>query len=134
MEGTVQTVRIYFDGGASPNPGKGYGSYSVDGGVSGFNHSSIRQQFGEPLTNNQAEYLSLIAALKWLRHHAHPFDTRLLIFTDSKLLQGQLVRNWRCKVPHLRELVSEAKQLLSPYRSYMVHWNSRTANVKRFGH
>ncbi len=127
-------VTIYFDGGASPNPGKAYGSYSVESQEPALNHRSIRQQFGDTLTNNQAEYLSLIAALKWLRHHTDPATTSLQIFTDSTLVQGQLGKRWKCKLLHLRELLDEAKLLLAPYSGWRIHWNGRQVNVRKFGH
>lgn len=128
-------VQIHFDGGASPNPGNGYGSYQVScTQVQALNHKSVRQQFGSPLTNNQAEYLALIAALKWLSHHSSGQDTKLTIFTDSTLVRGQVGRKWKCKVLHLRELVDEVKQLLSRYQFWSIQWNSRDVNVKKFGH
>ena len=125
-------IRIYFDGGASPNPGKAYGSYSVESET--LNHKATRQQFGGPLTNNQAEYMALIAALKWLSHHADPASTTLSIFTDSTLVRGQIGRKWKCKVLHLKELVMEAKCLLADYQDWRIEWNSRNVNVKKFGH
>src|SRR5215211_4636796 len=52
---------ITFDGGALGNPGKGYGSYHI-AGPDGF-EARERLDYGDRVTNNQAEYRTLIAAL-----------------------------------------------------------------------
>lgn len=131
----MKELKIWFDGGADPNPGRAYGSYEVDGDGT-LKHRSIRQQFGEHLTNNQAEYLSLIAALKWLRHHVqHPKAVqKVVIYSDSMLVVKQLSKKWRIKVLHIRELVDEARALLSAYPRWEIWWHKRDNNVKRFGH
>lgn len=127
----MRTIQIWFDGGAAPNPGKAYGSYEIQG--IGLTHKSLRQQFGEPLTSNQAEYLSLIAALKWLSHHATPATDRLEIWTDSQLVCHQVRGLWKVRVPHVRELWFETLGLLCPYE-WVIYWHGRQANVERFGH
>ena len=59
---------IVFDGGSLGNPGLGYGSYEIttEGAVL---HRVERQEYGQGVTNNQAEYRSLIGALAWLLDH-----------------------------------------------------------------
>lgn len=125
-----QTVTIYFDGG-SLGGNVGYGSYEVDG--AGLKHRSIRQQFGTPITCNQAEYLSLIAALKWLRHRVNG-ERHIQIYTDSMLVCRQLPGRWKAKCVHIRELRDEARSLLKQYGQWSIEWRGREANVKRFGH
>jgi ribonuclease HI len=52
---------VIFDGGSRGNPGPGYGSYRLrtrDG-----REDVRRLEFGEAMTNNEAEYRTLIAAL-----------------------------------------------------------------------
>jgi len=140
----MQLIRIWFDGGSLGNPGKGYGSYKIDGGPQ-LQHEARRIQFGDFLTNNQAEYLALIAALKWLLHNRPDGDHRLEIWTDSMLVKCQVPfpfqgriggpnPSWRCKVAHLRELRDEVRNLLSEYRHYELKWNPRKVNVEHFGH
>lgn len=130
---SLRLVTIWFDGGSLGNPGKGYGSYEVQGGAE-LCHKVIRQEFGPTLSCNQAEYLSLIAALKWLRHHVIGESTRLEIFTDSTLVRNQVHGRWKCRVAHLKELKAEALSLLSPYQHWEINWRGRAANVERFGH
>ena len=128
-------INIYFDGGARPtNPGKGYGSYEVQSLVKELNHKASRQEFGEPLSNNQAEYLALIAALKWLRHQVADGNYRLMIWTDSKLVRCQVARQWKTKCVHILELRDEVLELLAPYKHWEIYWHGRNNNVARFGH
>lgn len=129
----MQTVMVCFDGGARPtNPGNGYGSYEVV--ADGLNHKVLKIEFGSPLSNNQAEYMATISALKWLRHHADASTIRLNMFSDSKLLVMQTQGSWKIRCLHIRELVDEARSLLSRYSKWRISWHSRERNVERFGH
>lgn len=129
----MKTIRIWFDGGSLGNPGKGYGSYEVDGGTD-LKHKALKQQFGDNLTNNQAEYLSLLAALKWLRHRTDGQDVRLLVYSDSKLLVMQVIGVWKARVSHIVELRDEVQDMLVCYTQSEVHWQPRSHNLARFGH
>lgn len=135
----AQLIIVYFDGGSKPTwfdnaeyP-RGYGSYQIDGGAD-LQHKSLKQNFGVPCTNNQAEYLALIQALKWLRHHVEPEKASLDIWSDSQLVVNQVQHRWRTKVDHLKELRDETNRLLKPYGRWMIHWYERRNNVNRFGH
>lgn len=131
----VTTVRIYFDGGAKPtNPGNAYGSYEVEcKEVLQWNQKTNRQQFGIG-TSNQAEYLSLIAALKWLSHKTDGKGVHLKIFSDSKLVVMQVQGSWKIRCITMRELCQQSQQLLSRFETFTIHWISRNHNVNRFGH
>lgn len=130
----MHLISIWFDGGSLGNPGKGYGSYRIDGGPM-LKHESIKQVFGESLTCNQAEYYALIAALKWLKHNRNGFtDSRLEIRTDSMIVRNQVMRKWKCRTLHLKELRDEVLSLLADYRHFEVKWHGRENNVELFGH
>lgn len=59
-------------------------------------------------TNNQAEYLALIEALK-LRKKAK----KAIVYCDSQLIVNSIKRNWKMKKsPHLKELQIEALGLV----------------------
>lgn len=130
-QGTESRVTIWFDGGAGPtNPGNGYGSYEIEG--PGIHHKVSRQQFGSPITNNQAEYMALLCALEWI---ATPAEFDVEIWTDSNIVANQVSRAWKpSKNPGLRPLLDEAHRLLNHFRSFSIHWRGREANVARFGH
>lgn len=128
------TVRIHFDGGCSPNPGKGYGSYEIESEIVGLNHRVLRQKFGE-MTNNMAEWNALLCALEWLTDFGHiPTDVPILIFTDSMLVCRQLRGKWKCKLWYLRKLRDQCLELLKPFDHSHIEWVSRVENVRRFGH
>jgi ribonuclease HI len=58
---------VTFDGGADPNPGKGYGSFHIVSPTG--NELLERRDYsagGRKMTNNQAEYRTLIEALCFL--------------------------------------------------------------------
>lgn len=69
------------------------------------------------MTNNEAEYRTLIAGLKDLtdriqRAGKSPSDYSLLVHTDAQLLVGQLTQGWQVKAANLRPLVDEAAALI----------------------
>ena len=71
-----------FDGGSLGNPGRGYGSYILFGPDSLIEKQKLDYaDHGPAVTNNQAEYLTLINALESLerapgngRPHCHGLD------------------------------------------------------------
>lgn len=131
----METINIWCDGGAKPNPGKGYGSFEV--ASSTFNHVEKEIPFGNPLTNNQCEYLSLIHALRWVNGQrsnlVYPeFD--LEIWTDSKVMRGQVNGEYCVHVERLVPLHAEVHDFLNTFSSWKVHWHRRKNSVVRFGH
>ena len=56
-------LTIVFDGGSLGNPGKGYGSYRLRP-PGGEWEAAVRLDFGGGVTNNEAEYRSLLGALE----------------------------------------------------------------------
>ena len=107
---------ITCDGGSRGNgaTNQGYGSYVIstrDG-----QKEILRLDLGTA-TNNEAEYQTLIAALKDLvgriqRADRAPSGYSLLAHTDSQLVVGQLTQGWKVKAANLRPLVDEAAALM----------------------
>ncbi len=96
---------VYSDGGCLGNGterGLMYGSFLVDG--EGAPHK-LSFGFG---TNNRAEYLTLIAALEYIKGN-HLKDVELVI--DSKLVFCQTWGNWGVKNSGLTELNLRAREL-----------------------
>jgi ribonuclease HI len=95
----------------------GYGSYVLstrDGQT-----QTVRLDLGTA-TSNEAEYQTLIAALKDLvsriqRADKSPSAYSLLIHTDSQLVVGQLTQGWKVKAANLRPLVDEAASLMQAF-------------------
>ena len=125
---------ITFDGGAIGNPGKGYGSYHVAGrdGVI----AQRRLEFGDAVTNNQAEYRTLIGALEDLRqrlgHEAS--DAAVAIRGDSRLVVEQIAGRWKVKNADLQPLHRRAVELLNGFGHADVAWHRRDNSVRVLGH
>ena len=65
-------------------------------------------------SNNQAEYEAVIAALYYLKTNNKSKED-CIITTDSQLVYGQVVQNWKCNFDHLRVLRDEAKRFLNNF-------------------
>jgi ribonuclease HI len=126
---------IVFDGGSLGNPGKGYGSYEILKNGEPYQFVD-RMEHGNHLTNNQAEYMTLIAALEWLandlgeqRKHAN-----VAIFGDSKLVVSQITGVWKVKNGNMIPLVKQAKDLFTRFGRCTITWHPRAKSVERLGH
>lgn len=140
-------INLTFDGGAAPNPGKAYGSFLAEGNGPNnlkFEVRGKRIQFGDRLTNNQAEWLALITGLKQVlvalngEHYGQPFGgpraIHLMLRSDSRLVILQLRRRYKCKVAHLLELREAADKLLEEFGGWHAEWHPRRKSVALFGH
>lgn len=78
------------------------------------------------LTNNQAEYRGLLAALDLL--HAAGAK-RVNIVSDSELMVQQLLGHYRVKSPDLKPLFAEAKEMLGRFDSWEVRHVLREGNT-----
>jgi len=93
---------IIFDGGSRGNPGPGYGSYIIR--TRKGQEARRRLEFEETMTNNEAEYRTLIAALEDLigrieRTGKDPSAFTLEIRGDSQLVLAQLQGTFRVRAP-----------------------------------
>lgn len=131
------TFEIVFDGGSLGNPGKGYGSYILftpDGGIR-------RQKLdysdrGPRVTNNQAEYLTLIRAVEWLRDNlgASAAGSTVSIWGDSTLVVNQVNGTWKVKNADLQPLVDQARAALKGFGAWSIKWHDRSKSVRLLGH
>ena len=125
---------IVFDGGSLGNPGLGYGSYEI----SGTNGSTAahKLEFGDDMTNNQAEFHALIAGLQALLETADtdPRNLSLAVRGDSQLVIRGLKGEWKIKHPGLQPLFNQARNLLSEFGRVDLAWHPRAHSVRTFGH
>ena len=128
------SFQIVFDGGALGNPGKGYGSYEITSNGDVLCHN--REDYGDGVTNNQAEYLTLIHALRWLADHLgdRRGTAKVLVNGDSKLVLFQLLKKWKLKNEGLRPLYTEASGLMREFFKVDLVWHPRARSVARLGH
>lgn len=125
---------VVFDGGSLGNPGRGYGSYQIvtaDGVVSG-----ERLEYGDRVTNNQAEYLTLIAALEDLRDRLGKTAStvHVAIRGDSRLVIEQVNGRWKVKHPDLQPLRAQVVELLHGFERADIQWHRRDESVRVLGH
>ena len=130
----MSDYEIVFDGGALGNPGKGYGSYVIS--VRGVDLRHQRHEYGNNITNNQAEYRTLIDALTWLGNSIEPSANQATVTVrgDSLLVLNQLLGKWKVKNEGLRPLHTEASKQVSRFGKVHLIWHDRSNSVKRLGH
>lgn len=126
---------IVFDGGSKGNPGPGYGSFEIHRNGQLFDRK-LEVPFGDRLTNNQAEYMSLIRGLKAVIEHPE-IDTlkaEIIIKGDSQLVIKQLNGEWKVKNANMQPLWAEARGLLTEVGKWQAVWHDRSNSVKILGH
>ena len=128
---------IVFDGGSKGNPGRGYGSYEIAARTG--ERKQKRLEFGDRVTNNEAEYRTLIAALEDLtamiaRHGRQPADYSVRIRGDSQLVIQQVGGRWKVNHPNLRPLHARARALLARFGRSDLAWHARANSVRTLGH
>jgi len=118
----IEMIKAQIDGKSLGNPGQAYWIALFDRKIGESN-----RYYGEAdnLTNNEAEYNGLILALEKV-----PENCELEIETDSKLLVGQMVQNWRINYQHLYELNQRANDLIRNKRIKLnLKWIPREKNI-----
>jgi ribonuclease HI len=109
-------MEIYIDGGCKGNPGRGKAVVVVQpllNPISGKkrNGQIIVKDLPGTVTNNAAEYESLLAALDYIKEHEyqwHGKKKQITIYTDSQLIAGHINKGW--KVNKNTVLVTKAKE------------------------
>lgn len=125
---------IVFDGGSKGNPGLGYGSYEISQNGEVLAHNL--EQYGNNVTNNQAEYRTLVHALAWLADHAGEelSSTTIEVYGDSQLVIKQLKGEWKIKDAILRRIAMDARAQMDRFADVRLNWHPRAMSVKRLGH
>jgi ribonuclease HI len=125
---------VVFDGGSLGNPGKGYGSYEITGPEGTV--AARQVEFGNDMTNNQAEFRALIAGLEDLLERVGPRADTLSVAVrgDSQLVIRGLTGEWRVKHAGLQPLHRQAADLLRRFDNVDLAWHPRRESVRTFGH
>jgi ribonuclease HI len=116
---------VHTDGAARGNPGPAAIGVVIQDG-----HGHVVYEASRSLgihTNNEAEYLALIAALEYLREaRAREAD----FYLDSELVVRQLNGVYRVKEPRLRALHGKAVLLLNAVPVHAVRHVPREKNAR----
>ncbi len=125
-----EKIIIFTDGGSRGNPGlAGAGVFITDEN----GREIYREQcFLGLKTNNEAEYLALGLALRYLKKYLkNKKDAQLIFKLDSKLVVEQMNKNWQIKETRLRALAEENWRILStiPHSSCLITHIPRLENA-----
>lgn len=116
---------IHIDGGARGNPGPaGAGVVIADENGATLHESA---HFLGTQTNNAAEYLALIHAL---RRAADMPAQQVRIHSDSELLVKQITGEYRVKSPSLERLYEQAQLLLLRFANWSIRHVRREQNKR----
>lgn len=114
---------LKFDGASRGNPG--IASSAAVLFESGIVIKDTYQRLSGKRTNNQAEYLGLIAGLRMALSIG---IIELQVEGDSKLVIEQLFGNWQCRHPVLKKYYQTAKELLKQFQFINGRWIPREQN------
>lgn len=104
-----KTFFVFTDGGSRGNPGPGaIGVVIKDGDKK--NIKTISKFLGKT-TNNVAEYIAVIEALKWIKENEKKNNIEFHFSVDSKLIANQLNGLFKIKNARLADLVIEVRGL-----------------------
>lgn len=137
LEGQPDYVLV-FDGGSLGNPGPGYGSYALISTRDG-QEQLVRLDFGGEMTNNEAEYDTLIAGLEDLLHRLteaeqSPAEFSVEVRGDSSLALNQVSGVWKAKDERMRVRRNQVRELLSRFAAHRLRLQPRQESVKILGH
>jgi len=76
------------------------------------------------ITNNEAEYLAVIAALNFIEE-----NSGVSILSDSKLIVNQIKMEWHIKEKRLRELFEKVIEIIDKKKlNFNIEWIPREQN------
>lgn len=109
-------ISVYVDG--SGGPDGGYGFFVKETGESFYEKKP-------DITNNQAEYMAIISALKKFTDS----ENEIVLLSDSKNTVSQLNHEFAINNEKLRELAREAWALIGKISDITISWIPRKENL-----
>lgn len=123
-------LTLYTDGSGPHGNGIGSATYVVvrDDCITHFRSIPLTQKCaksaGCELTNNYAEYMSIISALECIVDYGH---TEAQIFTDSQLVVKQFNREFQVKNINMAKLLREIRSLINTHNLRVtISWVPRS--------
>ena len=102
-------ISVYVDGSGGPNGG--FGFFVKETGESFYEKKS-------EITNNQAEYMAIISALKKFVDT----DNEIIIYSDSKNTVNQLNHEFAINNEKLRDLARESWLIIGKFSNLSIVW------------
>ncbi len=109
-------INVYVDGSGGEN--SGYGYFVKETGESFYEKKPN-------ITNNQAEYMAIIVALKKFLNS----NEEIIIFSDSKNTLSQLNHEFAINNEQLRVLAREAWNIIGKFSNLTLTWIPRKENL-----
>ncbi len=109
-------ISVYVDGSGGEN--SGYGYFVKETGESFYEKKPN-------ITNNQAEYMAIIVALKKFLNS----NEEIIIFSDSKNTVSQLNHEFAINNEQLRVLAREAWNIIGKFSNLTLTWVPRKENL-----
>lgn len=116
IEGIKLKISVYVDGSGGSN--SGFGFFVKETGESFYEKKS-------EITNNQAEYMAIILALKKFVET----NDEITIYSDSKNTVNQLNHEFAINNEKLRDLAREYWVLIAKFSTISIIWISRKENL-----
>jgi ribonuclease HI len=138
-------LTFYVDGGAiSTNPSTIGVYYSVCLEHEGGDRKLLiaKDENNQYFTNNDAEMLAILSALRYLRAHAEvlkPTTASITICSDSQFAVKLSNKEYGSKIPRLTTWQTEVRAALAAVEELYgitpnIRWVPRKMNVERLGH
>lgn len=128
IEDTNNTLELWTDGAARPtNPGPA--GIGIVGKVAGRTVIEVAQYIGKT-SNNVAEYKAVVEAL---RRAIDLGASKVILYTDSKLIVTQYTGEAQCRTDTLVPLLGRVKGLASRFESFKIKWIPREKNREADG-
>ena len=102
-------LEVYVDGASRKNPGPAAWAFIY---VKDEEIIYKKSEYVGETTNNTAEYLAIINALKEAEKYSR-WDIK--VYSDSKLAINQINKKWRINYPHLSKLCNDVYTLCNKY-------------------
>ena len=109
-------ISVYVDGSGGPNGG--FGFFVKETGESFYEKKP-------EITNNQAEYMAIISALKKFPDT----DNEIIIYSDSKNTVSQLNHEFAINNEKLRDLARESWLIIGKFSNLSIVWIPRKENL-----
>jgi ribonuclease HI len=116
----METLVAYIDGGSRGNPG-----HSACGVYLPQTEEKLGRYLGDDLTNNEAEYCALIAALEIAAARG---AKRLRVYTDSQVVTFQIQGKYRVNSETLLPYWAEAKAAIDLFEQFEIIHTKRDGN------
>ena len=116
IEGIKLKISVYVDGSGGSN--SGFGFFVKETGESFYEKKS-------EITNNQAEYMAIILALKKFVET----NDEITIYSDSKNTVNQLNHEFAINNEKLRDLARESWLIIGKFSNLSIVWIPRKENL-----